>query len=731
MISKIKINNVATYKNEKEIDLRKISFFFGSNGSGKTTISRILSHPESYPTCSLDWNVADHEEILVFNRPFVNENFQDHPNIPGIFTLGEESIEIQNEIESIRQEINQATDEKNTFINSIQTLDKEIETLNNQYKEKCWTGFSDYSETFKLAFEGFRSNKNKFFEECKKRFTEFDKSKVKTIDDLRTFYSSAFDKNNEPLQQYMLFTEDTKEKLFESDLLGKVITGQSNTPVGQFIEYLKASDWVKRGTSYLDASKGKCPFCQREMPQEITNDILDFFAGTYQRDCDTLNSYFAEYKSSLDCISSCIQSIGAKKYELLEYSEFESLFEIFTEKSKHNIELITKKLEVPSSPVKLESLKDIIDSLETIINGYNQKIKEYNDILENKKQEREKCITSVWFFLINELFDDLSQYKKLLDGKNKGKKNIEKQILQKEDLIKNLTKAAHDKESTLTSVIPTVNSINKILTNFGFDGFHIEENTDQKGTYKIVRADGSDASTTLSEGEHNFLAFIYFYQLCFGSQQNTRSMKNKILVIDDPISSMDSNVLYIVSTLVKSIIRYCREKMFGINQVIILTHNIFFHKEITFLGSRDSYKQNEVIYFILRKKEEETNIEKYDTNPILSSYELLWEDIKNPDNRTKKSIFNTMRRILEYYFTVIGGIKYEEAIDKFEGTDKLICKALVSYINDGSHSIFDDFVVPIEDSSFDNYVRVFKLIFEKLGHKEHYQMMMRLNESGE
>ena len=86
-----------------------------------------------------------------------------------------------------------------------------------------------------------------------------------------------------------------------------------------------------------------------------------------------------------------------------------------------------------------------------------------------------------------------------------------------------------------------------------------------------------------------------------------------------------------------------------------------------------------------------------------------------------------MRRILEHYFQVIGGIKYEECINEFEGEDKLICKALIAFINDGSHSIFDDLVVSFDESSLENYLRVFRLIFERLHHIDHYNMMMRIN----
>ena len=141
----------------------------------------------------------------------------------------------------------------------------------------------------------------------------------------------------------------------------------------------------------------------------------------------------------------------------------------------------------------------------------------------------------------------------------------------------------------------------------------------------------------------------------FWKSKKTGLESKKVLVIDDPISSMDSNVLFIVSTLVKNVIRNCKE------------------------------------------------------NETIGSANML---------------MNVMRRILEHYFMVIGGIDYEKCINQIEGSDKIICKALISFINDGSHSVFEDLIFAPDDGDIENYKRVFKMVFDKLGHIDHYNMMM-------
>jgi wobble nucleotide-excising tRNase len=75
-------------------------------------------------------------------------------------------------------------------------------------------------------------------------------------------------------------------------------------------------------------------------------------------------------------------------------------------------------------------------------------------------------------------------------------------------------------------------------------------------------------------------------------QDDAEISKDKIAVIDDPVSSMDSSVLFIVSALVRELIGVCfnnaeyreheREVQEDyIKQIFILTHNVYFHREIT------------------------------------------------------------------------------------------------------------------------------------------------------
>lgn len=723
MINEIHIENVATYIEGVDFNLKKINFIYGANGTGKSTLSKILNKDIDSSSCKIIWNNNLEEEIVVYNRTFVERNFQNDTKLKGIFTLGEDSIEIQNEINSKRKQVEDIGAEIEKNQNSIDKIVKQQEELRCELEKKCWEVQKQYGAEFASALVGFRNKMKIFCNECIQRAKSLDKENISTVEDLRIMYQAAFAKEASKDDVYPNLPIDDIIKLNTNRLLNTIIVGKSDTPIGAFIDYLKASDWVKKGMEYAKKKPGKCPYCQQNLPQNIQNDIEAYFDKKYIDDKNELDTYEKSYSLMSEKVKKVLQEIENKKYSYIDYKEFESKKMLLISKLDSNQRIIQNKIQLLSKPVEIELIDSIANELIELIKNFNKVIEQNNKIVENQSQAKNRCKDKLWNFLVFQCINDIEKFNKEYGGKEKGKKNIIAKKKQKEAKIKSLIKEIETQESTLTSINPTVDAINSLLKSFGFNGFMLAVNAEKIGTYKIIRPSGEDASNTLSEGEHNFITFLYFYHLCFGSQNKTGLYSKKVLVIDDPISSMDNNVLFIVSTLVKTIINKCKNAEQGINQVIILTHNVYFHKEITY----GCTKSTQIGYYILRKVEEKTNLQEYDSNPISTSYELLWKEFKNNNIGSASILMNIMRRILEHYFTIIGGIDFEKCIDQFDGSDKIVCKALIAVINEGSHSIFEDLVFSLDDGEVENYKKVFKLVFEKLGHIDHYNMMMSKN----
>ena len=87
----------------------------------------------------------------------------------------------------------------------------------------------------------------------------------------------------------------------------------------------------------------------------------------------------------------------------------------------------------------------------------------------------------------------------------------------------------------------------------------------------------------------------------------------------------------------------------------MLTHNIYFHKEVSYDRDRPaSGCRNDETFWVVRKRDSFSSLHHYAFNPVKTSYELLWEDVRDTE-RANLTIQNTLRRIVENYLVVLGG----------------------------------------------------------------------------
>jgi len=373
-----------------------------------------------------------------------------------------------------------------------------------------------------------------------------------------------------------------------------------------------------------------------------------------------------------------------------------------------------------------------LKNIAALISDANKEIAKHNAIVTNFQNERSQLISAIWKFVVEKAKDEISKYATIANGLNNGIKNISEEIKKKEGAYNALDNEIKKLNKNVTSIQPTIDEINKTLLSYGFHSFNITPSSSEKGCYQIKRDDGTLVESTLSEGEITFITFLYFLQLAKGATSEAAITEDRILVIDDPVSSLDSNVLFIVSALIKEIIKKIKRDTGNIKQLILLTHNVYFHKEVTFIDGRTK-TNNETNFWILRKHKKVSTVQSYEMkNPIKSSYDLLWQEIKNKDENSGITIQNTMRRIIENYFKMLGKYGDDDLIHKFENKEEQdICRSLICWINDGSHSFSDDLFIEVQDDTIDRYLTVFKAIFEKTDNLGHYNMMMAIEDSAE
>ena len=198
------------------------------------------------------------------------------------------------------------------------------------------------------------------------------------------------------------------------------------------------------------------------------------------------------------------------------------------------------------------------------MNSLTNKIKAYIDIHNEKAanfdaviSEAKKCLERHY---IQEQIEQL-QYNDKEVTLQKFKDNLEK--IKAECDKKKIEYAAL--ENKLSNETLGAEEFNKKLEKFlGYGEITIEFDKDEKG-YKIYR-NGREEAKNLSEGEKTAIAFIYFITKI---KENRQKIEDTILVIDDPISSFDSNKLF-------SAYAYMKSECDKAKQLFVLTHNYNF-----------------------------------------------------------------------------------------------------------------------------------------------------------
>lgn len=726
MINSIKIKNVATYSSETETLLTPsiVNFIYGNNGAGKTTITRIIENSNDYLESSLSWDNDIEYHKLVYNRDFVKNNFNEETKLRGIYTLGEESEEVYKKIEELtlskktmQADIVFQKEQINSYQNELKKLKREtVDLFWENYKKKL-------CEPILELYRGNINSKENFFDKCiKLQYKENTMTYESIIEEYNILYKERL------VEQDLIENININEisKLINSKILTIQIVENNNITLFQLINDLKNSSWVEEGLKYLNNSHNKCPFCQNQLTTEFVEDIYKLYDQKYKNlknEFYDIKEKIIKFKNNTSVYLKEHSDIIKDSVMILDINDF--------------LDTIEEELEKKSSDLKYvcNINKDIssIEKLHNLINSENEKIKQNNIKINDIENSKTKLISNGWDFIRNVSNKDVEKYnQKQITITHEISKILETKKHQEEKLDKVETEI-HELENSITGITKSIGQINDLLKKFNFTNFSLKENEDNL-TYSIIRPNGEDATKTLSEGEFSFISFLYFYNLVFGSRNKRGLQEEHILVIDDPVTSMDSNVLYIISTLIRNLIDLCIEEKRNIKQIFILSHNVYFFKEVSysygFTGKEKTKKKYK--YFIVRKVNGLSQIQEYGyNNPIKNSYELLWDNLRKKDYNDDSNL-NTMRRILEQYFHIIGNgnpnNNNKELINSFDEKDRLLVKSLLSYINDGSHTIMDGLYIVPDENLNQTAFKVFRQIFEKLGHINHYKMMMQEDE---
>ena len=278
------------------------SIVYGSNGTGKTTISKVIAEESQFDGCRIVWKGGTQLETMVYNRDFVDQHFNQFIEVKGIFTLGEKDKGILDRIETAKQELDGIVANIEMLRGTLEGEESsggkraELEVLENEFEEKCWTLKLKHDEKLRGAFTGVRGKKRDFKAKLLEQSTSNSSSVVQLVD-LEKKAETVFGKT--PQTELFLKVPEYEDLLaHELDpVLIKKIVGKSDVNIAAMIQKLSNSDWVKQGREFYEINDGICPFCQQTTDESFAISLNDYFDEAFEEDTTTIETLYTNYKS--------------------------------------------------------------------------------------------------------------------------------------------------------------------------------------------------------------------------------------------------------------------------------------------------------------------------------------------------------------------------------------------------------------------------------------------------
>ncbi|MEQ4709281.1 AAA family ATPase [Providencia huaxiensis] len=723
MINTITLKGVASYSPTSPVviqtDNKKINLFYGLNGSGKSTIGKFLHSPElpEYRNCSIQPRELV-EDIFVYNQDFIRGNFYEIPDFQGVFTLSEENKEAEQAIEEATEKIARLRQSIKVSKTKISRKQSDIENEETSLKESVWKAKTTYENgALDFCLEGLRRNKVGFLNKVRSSSG----SVTSTIESLQKEARELTGQDGSLRPSVPKISLDVSN--FENaPILTQIIVGSKDSYLSDLVEKLGNSDWVKSGLGYMKPDN-PCPFCQQELSSSITEAINQLFDETYSQKVRQIEGLSSSYRALVNDIQSKLSApVYAFEDGVVTYG-FVDKRDLLLEKLSANLSQIDLKISNPSTVVTLTDTSTLVADVNTAIAKIQRDIDLFNDRVRNKKSHLNRIDSEFWVIL-NEQFSALiaASDEKVNDLQAEIEKlSDEIGLFCSQEIAQRIIITENQKK--ITNIDSSINNINQQLVELGIHSFKIVKAANDQQRYKIARPTGesADVYNTLSEGEKTLISFLYFLECASGSTNESSPvlLNNRIVVIDDPISSLSHNYVYDIAALI-------HHKVFSENfkQVFLLTHNLFFFHELLML--KNASNKCPAGYKLYRVAKSQFSL-VYDLkrDELQNDYQMYWQVVKDSTSNPSYAhmLPNAMRNILEHYFNFVH--KKESLKQTLEqlGQTESDFKPLFRYINRESHSDSIN-LVDFERINAERYIEKFKQIFVETDFEEHYNSMM-------
>ncbi len=615
-------------------EFKDYNVIFGNNGCGKTSLTRAFEllipknkHIEKYRTISTaespsiefeckdkSYKIEPNSNIgaLSFKVEIYNSDFL-HNNAPfnsefglkklddGVIilegsVLGEETKEI-NQLKDFREKVEKEK-KKIKDDNSTGTLSAEQESAIKKYDEEIEKIRKEVtSKTIQITLDEIEIND----------ICEVSKDEFKVQEDALTNLKKDFDELDESMKKFNNLKEMELPKDYQTikDKLESLFSFDIDKEAGQVSEEIKdhiskvEREFVEKGIELQkEMPNNACPFCT----QEISNNIIQAYTSYFNKSIESFNQNSLNMseilKNTLNQwnIKEILQSF--ERFEPLmkkDFSRNKESLENALEQIKALLEKLQKEVDKKEGVKNKEKFQEIDKKLLENYKKFQQCVDETRNILNQEKEQKkklEKLKTKLKEARIKKAKHDSYDWQK-------SKKEAERKLLVLDrghkrlkcllEKIDNKLKELYDQKR------PDIEIINNYLKVLNLPKYSL--NKDYRVVLNSDALENSEAKMILSDGEKTTLAFVYFLAR-LKSFYKKEDLKNLVVVIDDPISSLDEQRIYSTSDIVAKINQeLAREKLSNKEdkaQVFVLTHNhTFMARLINMVGKHARYFQLE------------------------------------------------------------------------------------------------------------------------------------------
>lgn len=727
MINKIDITKFALFNEfswDKTIGkdnlFKTVNIIYGRNYSGKTTLSRIFRCVEkgevhrhySDAKFSISLNdkrllsqnninpAPDDIKVRVYNTDFVKDNlswlYKDDGSIEPFTLLGSINVELDKQIKDIEENLGREDNKKG--------LRFELSEKTAAHKQKQ-SSFNAKEEALKkqLTDEAKRIKTNtKLYNDTVYNITSINKDIPKATE-LGILSNEAIDEKKNLLKDEskdnILKLSESKPKFSEFYIKTNTLLTKEIKPSQTITDLINDSllqNWVWQGIDKHKDKRDLCGFCGNPISKDLWDKLDAHFSEeskTLRIDIDTqikalemakqgINNYRIPSKESF------YASLHDRCDNLLK--SWQTIKTTYSNNLDHLIEkLQVREKDIFATQIAVE-LNDLSEDIVNLFIDFNQLIEAHNKKTTTLNTDQQKArndlrLAQVATFLQTiEYENTLEEIKRL----KKDTSDAENEKNEKQQKVNALIENKRVLEAQAKDESKGAELVNQHLTRFfGHDGLTlVAEGESPAMKFKIMR-EGAEANN-LSEGECSLIAFCYF----IAKMENELNNHKLIIYIDDPISSLDSNHIFFMFSLIDSVIAQPQKY----TQLFISTHNLDFLKYLKRITSPLGGREN-IAHFLIRREQKQCNkrsllismpdhIKKYSTefNYLFEQIYSVCKEVKGDRRMMLENTYNqsynlpnNLRKFLECYLF----FKYPSNEDPLKNLDKLFGDHALSLIN--------------------------------------------------